>query len=207
MYPNSPQVTTNQPNPFLVNQEDEIDLKVILFNYLQYWPVILICAFLGVAAAFVFNRFTTPVYKVESTVIVKDEDKALGADIFESAGFAGLQGKSNIENEIGVLKSYSLALATINELDLNVQYFVEDFFKVRQIYGNYPVFVKVDWTKKQVVGGLIRLEVIDEQNFELTIENEESFQIYNPQDPNFKTSIESFNLAQTVYQFGKPISG
>lgn len=152
MYPNSPQVNTNPQNPFLVNQEDEIDLKVILFNYLQYWPVILICAFLGVVGAYLFNRFTTPVYKVESTVIVKDEDRALGADLFESAGFAGLQGKSNIENEIGVLKSYSLALATINELDLNVQYFVEDYFKVKQIYGNYPVFVKVDWSKSKSSG-------------------------------------------------------
>jgi len=101
MYPNSASNPQNQPNPFLAQQEDEIDLKVLLFNYLQYWPIIVIFMFLGLLSAFLLNKFTTPIYKVESTVLVVDDKPTLGADLFESAGL-GLQNKSNIDNEIGI---------------------------------------------------------------------------------------------------------
>ena len=107
MYPNQVQGNNPNPNPFLVQQEDEIDLKALLFNYLTYWPLIVIFAFLGVLVAFLFNRYTTPIYKVESTVLVVDDKPTLGADLFESAGL-GIQGKSNIDNETGIIKSYSL---------------------------------------------------------------------------------------------------
>tara|TARA_R100000501_G_C2615946_1_gene109549 strand:+ start:630 stop:731 length:102 start_codon:yes stop_codon:yes gene_type:complete len=33
MYPNQVQGNNPNPNPFLVQQEDEIDLKALLFNY------------------------------------------------------------------------------------------------------------------------------------------------------------------------------
>ncbi len=177
MYPNSPQINQTPQSPFMVNQEDEIDLKVILFNYLQYWPLILVFALLGLLSAFLFNRLTTPVYKIESTVIVEDENAALGADLFESAGLLGLQGKSNIENEIGILKSFSLAQAALNELNFNVRYYREDFLKKTEAYGNFPILVSVDWNKPQVVGGLFKVEVIDENSFELSVE-EEGFSVF-----------------------------
>ena len=198
MYPNSASNPQNQPNPFLAQQEDEIDLKVLLFNYLQYWPIIVIFMFLGLLSAFLLNKFTTPIYKVESTVLVVDDKPTLGADLFESAGL-GLQNKSNIDNEIGILKSYSLAQSTISEMDLNVAYFQDDIFKPRQIYGNTPVYVAVDWNREQVVGGLFRLEVLNEQSFELTVEDEEAFAVFNPKDPFYKSKLESFSLPRSVF--------
>jgi tyrosine-protein kinase Etk/Wzc len=206
MYPNSPQVNPGHQSPFLINQEEEIDLKVILFNYLQYWPLIIAFAFLGLLSAFFFNRFSTPIYKVESTVIVKDENKSLGTDLFESAGLAGLQGKSNIENEIGILKSFSLAQATLDQLNLNVSYFRDDFLKKVQIYGNSPIFVKVDWAKPQVVGGMFKVEVIDENTFQLSIvENE--FSVFNPNDPYYKTNLDELILEPGIYRFGDLVKG
>jgi uncharacterized protein involved in exopolysaccharide biosynthesis len=172
MYPNSPQVSSASSSPYLINQEDEIDLKVILFNYLQFWPIILLFGFLGLLAGYLLNKFTTPIYKVESTVIVKDENASLGADLFASAGILGLQGKSNIENEIGIIKSFSLAQSTIEQMELNVQYFSDGLLRKQQLYGNVPIYVKVDWEKNQVVGGLFKLEVVDELNFQLSIEEE-----------------------------------
>jgi len=206
MQPNFPQGSPTPANPFMVYKEDEIDLKVILFNYLQYWPILLACSFLGLISAFFINRYTTPVYSVESTVIIKDDKPTLGSDLFESAGLGGLQGKNNIENEIGILKSFSLAEETIGSLNLNVQYFEEGFFKFNQIYGNYPVFIKPNWNSEQIVGGLIKLEVIDESSFSISIEENE-FQIFNPKDPYYKTKLENFELTQGIFQFGELVTG
>ena len=117
----------NQQSPFLPQKEDEIDLKVLLFNYLKYWPIIAICVFIGFVSAFIKNRYATNIFKVESTILVVDDKPSLGTDLFESSGFGGLQGQSNIENEMGILKCFNLAEQTVKELNLNVQYFVEGF--------------------------------------------------------------------------------
>ncbi|MDO8965714.1 polysaccharide biosynthesis tyrosine autokinase [Algoriphagus sp.] len=206
MYPNSPQANPGQQSPFMVNQEDEIDLKVILFNYLQYWPLIIAFAFLGLLSAFLFNRLTTPIYKVESTVIVKDDNASLGSDLFESAGLMGLQGKSNIENEIGILKSFSLAQATLDQLNLNVKYYKEDFLKKTESYGNFPIYVNADWTKSQVVGGLFKVEVVDENTFLLSVAEDE-FSVFNPKDPYYKTKLEELALKPAIHRFGDPVKG
>ena len=86
MYPNTPNSSNSGQNPFMVQKEDEIDLKVLLFNYLQYWVVILACMFIGVVAAFLFNRYATNIFKVESSILVEDEEPSLGMDLFESSG-------------------------------------------------------------------------------------------------------------------------
>ena len=205
MYPNQVQGNNPNPNPFLVQQEDEIDLKALLFNYLTYWPLIVIFAFLGVLVAFLFNRYTTPIYKVESTVLVVDDKPTLGADLFESAGL-GIQGKSNIDNETGIIKSYSLAESAVSQMDLNVSYYKEGFLKVTQVYGNVPVYVSVDWTKPQLVGGMFRLEVIDESSFELSVEDDQ-FSVFQPKDPFYKSNFEGFELPKSIYSFGENIQG
>src|SRR5690606_26039365 len=206
MYPNSPQVNTNTQPSFMVNNEDEIDLKVILFNYLQYWPIILIFMVAGLVSAFLFNRYATSIYKVESSILVTDDKPTLGTDLFESSGLGMLQGKNNIENEIGILKSYSIAEQTISELNLNVQYFKEDFLRTTQLYGNVPVLVTVDWKQPQLVGGTFKIEVIDDNTFRLSVE-EEAFSVYSPTDKFFKSRYEGTLALKPTYTFGETVSG
>lgn len=203
MYPNTPNPANSGQNPFMVQKEDEIDLKVLLFNYLQYWPLILAFMFAGLVSAFLFNRYATNIYSVQSSVLIEDEEPSLGMDLFESAGF-GLQGKNNIENEIGILKSFSLAEETISELNLNVQYFGEGFITTNQLYDKLPIIVSVDWKQPQWVGGMFRIEVLDENSFELQIENDE-FSIYDPADPFYKSKLEDASLKKSVYSFGEQI--
>lgn len=52
--------------------EDEIDLKEILFKYLRHWKMIAVCAAVGLALAVFFNKLVTPIYSVESSVLIKD---------------------------------------------------------------------------------------------------------------------------------------
>ncbi|MEP2346980.1 MAG: GNVR domain-containing protein, partial [Algoriphagus sp.] len=207
MYPNTPNPSNSGQNPFMVQKEDEIDLKVLLFNYLQYWVLILACMFIGVLGAFLFNRYATNVFKVESSILVVDDKPSLGTDLFESSGLGMLQGKSNIENEIGILKSFSLAEEAVTDLNLNVQYYKEGFVSTTQIYDKLPVMVAVNWKETQLVGGKFRIEVIDEDSFELSVENDE-FRIFNPKDPYYKTLPEaSLSLPKSIYSFGQEVKG
>ena len=213
MYSNIPNPSNvgQSQNLFMVQKEDEIDLKVLLFNYLQYWPLILAFMFAGLVSAFFFNKYSTQIYNVQASILIEDEEPALGMDLFESAGFGSLNGKNNIDNEIGILKSFSLAEETISDLNLNVQYYEEGFISTKQIYGKLPIIVTVDWENKQLVGGMFSIEVLDDSTFELQIENDE-FSVYDPKDPYYKNKYEvafpnlgTPELSKSVYSFGEEI--
>lgn len=194
---------SNQPG--LEQDEDQIDLKEVLFKYLKFWPYILVSALIGLFGAYLINRYATPIYKVDSTVLVNDEPSGtLGADIFENAGLS--IPKSNVENEMGILKSYTLAFEALNALNFNVFYYKDGFVKKTEIYGNSPYLVEADWKHPQLVGGMFSIQKINEQTFRLEIVEAE-FSIFSPLDPHYKTRA---NLAKALagdYKFGEWVKG
>jgi capsular exopolysaccharide synthesis family protein len=183
-------------------QEDDIELKVVLFNYLKYWPFIAICTLVCVMAAFLFNKYATPVYMVQSSVIITEEPQALGSEIFDAVGMMPV--KSNVENEIGILKSYTLAEEAINELGLDVFYFTDDLLMSSQIHSGVPIEVQVDWSHPQLVKGKFVIEVLDGEKFSIEPDDDE-FEIYNPNDPFYKTEISDIPKLEPVYSFGESI--
>ncbi|WP_194974466.1 GumC family protein [Aquiflexum lacus] len=189
-------------DPFLPPHEDDVELKVVLFNYLKYWPFILLCSLICLFGAFLFNKYATPIYKVESSVIVADEPQALGADLFDAVGLLPI--KTNVENEIGILKSYSLAEEAISALGLDVFYFEEDFFISKQVYSSPLIYVDVDWGHYQAVSGHISIDVIDDGQFEIDWEESE-YEIFNPLDPFYKTLREVLPDFRSSYMFGEYI--
>lgn len=190
------------PDPFLPPHEDDIELKVILFNYLKYWPFIAISTLVCVLAAFLFNKYATPVYMVQSSVIVTEEPQALGSEIFDAVGMMPI--KNNVENEIGILKSYTLAEEAILELELDVFYFTYDLLMNSQVFAAVPLEVEVDWTHRQLVKGKFSVEVIDNQTFSISKDADE-FEIFNPTDPFYKTEIKDIPEFKPVYSFGETI--
>jgi len=190
------------PDPFLPPQEDDIELKVILFNYLKYWPFIAICTLVCVLAAFLFNKYATPVYLVQSSVIVTEEPQALGSEIFDAVGMMPI--KNNVENEIGILKSYTLAEEAIREIGLDVFYFSDDLLTSTQVHADVPVDVAVDWTHFQLVEGKFLIEVLDDHTFSIEPEGDE-YELFNPSDPFYKKEIEKVPDLKPTYVFGEYI--
>ena len=197
---NTPQ---NQPYQ-VVEEEDTLDLKKLFFKYLRFWPYILISAFIGLVAAYIITKLSKPIYRIEATVLISDDKPTLGADLFDGGGM--LSNKNNIENEIGILRSFSLAEEAINSLEMNVSYYSDGLFNKRQIYGNVPIYAQLDWKHPQMVGGLLRVEVIDARSYKITIEDE-GFAVYNPNDPFYKTQLDQISFREGIYQFGELLKG
>lgn len=189
---------------FQFGKEDDFDLKSILFKYLKVWPVIIISALLGLAAAYFLNKMSTSIYKVNATVLITDNKSSIGDELFEATGFG--QNKSNLQNEIGILKSFSMAEETVEKLNLNVSYFKEDFLRKSQIYGNQAVSITADWSKPHIIGGLIKLTMTSQNTFTLEIE-EEGFAVYNPEEPFYKKGLPQLPQFSDRYSFGEVISG
>ena len=127
--------------------EEQINIQEILFRYLIHWPWFVVSVIVCVALAWGDLRLTTPIYNVSATVLIKDEKKGGGANMsseLEKMGMNGFVSSSgNIENEIEVLSSRTLAREVVSSLGLFVTYMDEDRFPKRELYRTSPVLVSL----------------------------------------------------------------
>ena len=129
------------------HSEEQVNIQEILFRYLIHWPWFVVSVIVCVAVAWGYLRLTTPIYNVSATVLIKDEKKGGGANMSSELEKMGMNGfvssSSNIENEIEVLTSRTLAREVVSSLGLFVTYMDEDKFPKRELYRTSPVLVSL----------------------------------------------------------------
>ncbi|MDP4275406.1 MAG: Wzz/FepE/Etk N-terminal domain-containing protein, partial [Bacteroidota bacterium] len=89
-------------------QEETIDIKKYLFKILDNWYWFAFSIFIALAVAYILNRYSEPVYTVNSSVIVRDDENTRGlsgSDNLVMKNFDIFQSKKNVQNEIGILQS------------------------------------------------------------------------------------------------------
>jgi tyrosine-protein kinase Etk/Wzc len=52
-------------------------LQQFVFRYLPYWPVFVVLIICSAGAAFLYLKYTVPVYETTATILVKDEKRGL----------------------------------------------------------------------------------------------------------------------------------
>ena len=122
-----------------------VDYKTIIFEYLLYWPVIAVCLVLSIAAAYTHLRYKTPVYKVASTVLIKQGDKSKTTSIAQLAGVQDLGTFSmanNFDNEVEIIQSYTLIKKVVNTLGLYISHELDNKLRYNlPLYKNSPIQV------------------------------------------------------------------
>ena len=127
--------------------EEQIDFRGLLFKYIIHWPwfagTVLLC-FVG---AWFYLHWTTPIYNISATVLIKDEKKGGGAGLsseLEDMGLSGLMTSSkNIDNELEVLRSKTLVKEVVNQLGLYITYKDESEFPAKGLYKTSPIQVSL----------------------------------------------------------------
>lgn len=129
------------------SKEENIDVKELLFKYLIHWPWFVGAVIACLIAAWAYLYMSTPVYTISATVLIKDDKKGGSAGMLsglESLGLDGMVSSSqNIDNEIEVLHSKTIAKEVVEDLGLYISYTDEDEFPSRNIYKTSPVQVSL----------------------------------------------------------------
>ena len=129
------------------SKEENIDVKELLFKYLIHWPWFVGAVVACLIAAWVYLHISTPVYNISATVLIKDDKKGGSAGMLsglESLGLDGMISSSqNIDNEIEVLRSKTIAKEVVEDLALYISYTDKDEFPSRNIYKTSPVQVSL----------------------------------------------------------------
>jgi len=129
------------------SKEENIDIKEMLFKYLIHWPWFVGAVVACMIAAWVYLHMSTPVYNVSATVLIKDDKKGGAAGMsteLENLGLDGLISSSqNIDNEMEVLRSKTIAKEVVEDLGLYISYMDEDEFPSKNMYKTSPVQVSL----------------------------------------------------------------
>ena len=110
---------------FTAEDEKPIDYKAILFEYLMYWPWFVACLILCLAGAWIYLRYQPPVYNVNATVLIKQDDKgksSVNNPLATMQDLGMLSMASNFDNEMEILHSRTLIRKVVNTLGLNIRY-------------------------------------------------------------------------------------
>ncbi|HQH24791.1 MAG TPA: polysaccharide biosynthesis tyrosine autokinase [Bacteroidales bacterium] len=162
-------------------EDDGIDFKRYVSLFISNWYWFAIALFLTLSLAYGTNRWGEKMFTVSSTMLIKD-DRLSGstaelANIFPGSGSYNLQ--QNLNNEIGILKSFNLNLEVMNQLpDFHVVYMKVGKRGVAetQQYKNNPFIVVYKMLSDQVLNKPVNIRILSEEKFLLKINGDSNFE-------------------------------
>lgn len=165
---NSERAITNSEN-------NSVGLKEFIFKYLKFIPLYIICIIIGLAGAFMYLRYTTEVYNVKALFFIKTNE-GLGQGLSKGDLEEIMLGKSdqNIDNEIQILKSFSIAKRVVNALNLQTRYNAVGKIRTVNIYKAEPFALKIIKLKDTTMPFQLKVLIENDNQFKLN-ENDKIF--------------------------------
>jgi tyrosine-protein kinase Etk/Wzc len=164
-----------------------LDVKEFLARYLKYLPWIIISVAIFVVIAYIKIRYSTPIYSVQSSLLIKNENEQMGGSSGKDISFSELfmsQGNINLSNEMEILRSRPVLQRVARDLGLQRQYFVKGSIRTSLQYDYYPF-------------QLVNTRIADSSlgfGFQATIINENQFLLNESKTPiNFGQAFQVDN--------------
>ena len=89
--------------------ENPVDYKALLFEYLMYWPWFVACLLVCIVGAWCYLRYQAPVYNINATVLIKqgDKNKPNGQNVSLAAmqDLGMLTMANNFDNEVEIIQA------------------------------------------------------------------------------------------------------
>lgn len=125
-------------------KEEKTDYHALFFRYLIRWPWFVASVIVCLTCAWLYLHYSTPVYNINATILIKDDKKGgtTGSSLsaFEDIGI--FSSSKNIDNEIEILRSKSLIKDVVNELGLYINYSTQGSFHDIELYDSSPILVR-----------------------------------------------------------------
>lgn len=199
-------------------EHSSIDYKKILKRFLSFRYWYLGVGFTFFLVAFVINKYQTRTYKNHTTLLVKTEDNSsfLNSNAFNISTVGLFESANNIENELELIRSYSLIKSTISRLNLSVSYyssnrgFIERFVRKlglnvhQNLYKSSPIEVVQNTSGKQLVNSQFHLKFLGDNTYRLIVESESGAYLYDYLEESFVRYVDDYSYDE-VHMFGERV--
>jgi len=178
---NTPQPTGSYPQQSYAysDNEDNIDFKRYISLFINNWYWFAISLFITLSIAYGINRWSEKIYTVSSTLLISDDKLGGGSsdlNIFPGANV--FQSSQNLNNELGILKSFSLNHRVMQELpDFHIIYVSVGKRGIAEsrMYKNSPFKVIYDNLENQRIGAVLSVTILSSERYKLEIDGKNNF--------------------------------
>lgn len=120
----------NQFNSSFFGEEDKIDVKQMIRQYVSHWPWFVIAVVVALLSAYIYLRYAPRIFETHSKIKVLDESEGLE---LPTSAFVFKRTNINLENEIEIISSYLIMERVVRELNLNTVFYEEGTIQTKQI--------------------------------------------------------------------------
>lgn len=180
----------NQFNSNFFGEEDKIDIKQIVRQYLSHWPWFVIAVVVSLLSAYIYLQYAPRIFETYSKVKILDESEGLE---LPTSAFVFKRTNINLENEIEILSSFLIMERVVRELNLNAVFYEEGTIQTKQIESlplDYNQVIKADSISSTMSYKL----VITDKGFEITnLDTDKAFN-FNGHSTYTQSHMLPFNL-------------
>lgn len=135
-------------NPVIEGSEKEINIQEIIKPYLRNWIWFIIVPIICLVATYFYLKFVTPIYNIQSSVLIKDAKKTPSAGgefgVLQDLSGLGGMGTSSIDNEIEIFKSKKLMRDVVKQNNLQTSIYVKSGLNDKELYKDTsPIIIQV----------------------------------------------------------------
>ena len=164
-----------------LNEEDFIPIKKIIFLILKKWQWFVISICLCIMFSLINNRYSSNIYSNSIKIKIINPSSADPLESILGAKNVAIYSQ-NFSDKMFMITSYPLIYKTINDLSLNIEYFIQGSIKTAESYNYRPITFKA-------------------LNFNQNYGQEFTIKLLN----KYQYSIESAKIEKSNYEFGKEI--
>jgi len=181
--------------------DDEIDLKELLFTLLNYKRSIIVFIILGVLISGYIAYFKPNIYQAQTLLKITFDTQGYYDDFLM---VTPSNQNSQIEDELVVLQSEPIAKKAVEKLNIGTRYFTFKNYKKLELYQNIPFTVDYSYISPSLYGVEFKLKPINEQEFLLSLDLTQNKSIINKIKYLFKKTDKPFSFYK-VCKYSQPI--
>ena len=158
-------------------ENESFNIKRYISLFISNWYWFAIALFIAISIAYGINRWSEKVYTVSSTLLIKGDQSSGLTNIFP--GTDAFKSQQNLNNEIGILKSFNLNYRVMEKLP---EFFI-DYTAVgkrgiaeTRMYKTCPFIVVYDSLEKQSSGQKVEIKILSDQKYKLEINGGRNFE-------------------------------
>lgn len=156
----------------LIESQEKKEAKNVFLKYLRKWPLFLLLCMLGGAIGFFYYKNSPNTFEVKSRILIKSEENSLGYVFNLQNPMLGLGKRAGIENQLGILKSYTLFRKALDNLNWQTSWFREELLYNAELYNYEPFELIVPPLAKNAENVFLKIVTLNGKSYKVEAKGE-----------------------------------
>ena len=122
-------------NEYAISSGNQFDVKKFVYKILGLLPWFILSLAIAIFVARIYLRYTLPVYKISAFLLIKSQEEGGNSEYKTLKEMGLVMGNKDVQNEMNIIKSFSLMNRVVDSLHLNVNLYQEGRITAAPMFG------------------------------------------------------------------------